>query len=98
MAARQVHRQPSPNQEETVKLDLKTIILRWEVLKHDTGGSPHMEGTEMLQFLNIVPFFRVKSSSFDRKLTLGFDLLTVLCKMYLAVAVLWSKTANFRWV
>ena len=26
------------------------------------------------------------------------ELPTVLCKMYLAVAVLWSKSANFRWV
>ena len=25
-------------------------------------------------------------------------MLHVLCKMYLAVAVLWSKSANFRWV
>ena len=24
--------------------------------------------------------------------------ITVLCKMYLAVAVLWSKSAKFRWV
>ena len=69
-----MHRQPSPNQEETVKVDLKAIIL------HNTGGSPQIVRfaitTEMLKFIDIVPFFEAKTSFSNKKLTLGFDLLT----------------------
>ena len=61
-------------------------------MKHDTGGSPHIDGTEMLKFLDIVPFFRVRSSSFNRKLTLGFDLLTVI--IGIEVGLLYKSTSN----